>query len=124
DTGMRRFQPARAAEPWSGVRDCAAFGAQAPQMQPNAAAVAGAGADLGSDFVKQVISTFRAGMEVGNESENCLVLNVFTPQASSAGRRPVMVWLHGGGFAIGSAGDPQYDGSALCRRGNVVVVTL
>src|SRR5208283_2855953 len=74
DTGMRRFQPARAAEPWSGVRDCAAFGAQAPQMEFNAAAVAGA--DLNSDFVKQVISTFRAGMQVGNESENCLILNV------------------------------------------------
>jgi para-nitrobenzyl esterase len=124
DTSTRRFQPAQAPKPWRGARDCAAFGAQAPQMEPNAAAVAGAGADLNSDFVKQVISTFRAGMQVGNESENCLVLNVYTPEASPLRKRPVMVWLHGGGFAIGSAGDPQYDGSALCRRGDVVVVTL
>jgi para-nitrobenzyl esterase len=93
-------------------------------MEPNAAAVAGAGADLNSEFVKQVISTFRAGMQVGNESENCLFLNVYTPEALPLRKRPVMVWLHGGGFTIGSAGDPQYDGSALCRRGDVVVVTL
>jgi para-nitrobenzyl esterase len=124
DTRTQRFQPARAPEPWSGVRDCAAFGPQAPQMEFNAAAVAGPGADLHSDFVKQVISTFRAGMQVGDESENCLILNVYTPEASPLRKRPVMVWLHGGGFAIGSAGDPQYDGSALCRRGDVVIVTL
>ncbi len=124
DTSLRRFQPARAPEPWTGLRDCAAFGAQAPQMEFNAAAVAGAGADLNSDFVKKVIGAFRAGMQVGNESENCLFLNVYTPEAALVRKRPVMVWLHGGGFAIGSAGDPQYDGSALCRRGDVVVVTL
>jgi para-nitrobenzyl esterase len=124
DTSAHRFQPARVAEPWTGVRQCVAYGAQAPQMEFNAAAVAGPGANLNSGFVKQVMTTFRAGMEVGNESENCLVLNVFTPEASPVHKRPVMVWLHGGGFAIGSAGDPQYDGSALCRRGDVVVVTL
>jgi para-nitrobenzyl esterase len=124
DTSTRRFQEAEAPEPWSGLRDCAAYGAQAPQMEFGAAAVAGPGADLNSDFVKQIITTFRAGMEVGNESENCLVLNVYTPEALPLKKRPVMVWLHGGGFAIGSAGDPQYDGSALCRRGDVVVVTL
>jgi para-nitrobenzyl esterase len=124
DTSARRFQPALKPLPWTEVRDCTAFGAQAPQMEFNAAAVAGPGANLNSDFVKQVISTFRAGMQVGNESENCLVLNVYTPDASPLRKRPVMVWLHGGGFAIGSAGDPQYDGSALCRRGDVVVVTL
>ena len=70
------------------------------------------------------MAAFKAGMEEGHESENCLVLNVFTPEASPARKRPVMVWLHGGGFAIGSAGDPQYDGGPLCRRGDVVVVTL
>jgi para-nitrobenzyl esterase len=124
DTSTRRFQPAVIAQPWTGLLDCVAYGAQAPQMEPNVAAAAGSGADLNSDFLKRIIATFRAGMEVGNESENCLVLNVYAPEASSLSKRPVMVWLHGGGFAIGSAGDPQYDGSALCRRGDVVVVTL
>jgi para-nitrobenzyl esterase len=124
DTSTCRFQEAGPPAPWSGLRGCAAYGAQAPQMEFGAAAVAGPGADLNSEFVKQIITTFRAGMEVGNESENCLVLNVYTPEALPLRKRPVMVWLHGGGFAIGSAGDPQYDGSALCRRGDVVVVTL
>jgi para-nitrobenzyl esterase len=124
DTRTHRFRPAHAPNPWTGVLDCAAFGAQAPQMELNAAAIAGPGANLNSDFVKQVMTIFRAGMEIGNESENCLFLNVYTPDASLREKRPVMVWLHGGAFSIGSAGDPQYDGSALCRRGDVVVVTL
>jgi len=81
DTSTRRFQQAEVPVPWSGLRDCTAYGPQAPQMEFGAAAVAGPGADLNSDFVKQIISTFRAGMEVGNESENCLVLNVYTPEA-------------------------------------------
>lgn len=124
DTSTHRFRPAYAPEPWAGVRDCDLFGTQAPQMEFNAAAMAGPGANLNSHLVKQVLTIFRAGMEIGNESENCLFLNVYTPDASPRHKRPVMVWLHGGGFAIGSAGDPQYDGGALCRRGDVVVVTL
>jgi para-nitrobenzyl esterase len=124
DTSTRRFQPALAPKSWSGVRDCVALGAQAPQMEFNAASVAGPGANMNSDFVKQVMTSFREGMEVGNESENCLVLNVYTPEASPRRKRPVMVWLHGGGFAIGSAGDPQYDGRALAHKGDVVVVTI
>jgi para-nitrobenzyl esterase len=58
----------------------------------------------------------------GRESEDCLYLNVFTPGFDGA-RRPVMVWLHGGGFISGSGG-PAYDGSHLARRGDVVVVTI
>jgi len=57
-------------------------------------------------------------------SENCLVLNVFTPQAAPQQKRPVMVWLHGGGFAQGTGSDGLYDGNALCRTGDVVVVSL
>ena len=54
--------------------------------------------------------------------EDCLVLNVWTPDPS--GRRPVMVWFHGGGFAIGSASSPLYDGAHLARSGDVVVVSV
>lgn len=124
DTSAQRFQLAQAPKPWTGVRDCVALGAQAPQMEFNAASVAGPGANLDSDFVKQILTAFREGMEVGNESENCLVLNVYTSDASARHKRPVMVWLHGGGFAIGSAGDPQYDGNALAGKGDVVVVAI
>jgi para-nitrobenzyl esterase len=56
-------------------------------------------------------------------SEDCLVLNVWTPKAA-AGRRPVMVWLHGGGFSFGSANDKYYDGASLAANEDVVVVSL
>ncbi len=56
-------------------------------------------------------------------SEDCLYLNVFTPGADGA-HRPVLVWIHGGGFTGGSGSSPMYDGSRLVRRGDSVVVTL
>src|SRR6202020_3269446 len=56
-------------------------------------------------------------------SENCLVLNVWAAAADAA-KRPVMVWLHGGGFAVGSGSAPAYDGTHLAARGDVVVVTI
>ena len=118
DTARFRFRPPEAPAPWSGTRDCLALGHQAPQMDGSLRP----DVDLSGVFVRQVQAAGREGKLVGNESEDCLVLNVFTPDASPRRKRPVMVWLHGGGFAIGSAGDPQYDGSRLARRGDVVVV--
>jgi para-nitrobenzyl esterase len=56
-------------------------------------------------------------------SEDCLFLNVWTP-STTEGRRPVMVYIHGGAYARGSGSSPQYDGVNLCRRGDVVVVTI
>jgi para-nitrobenzyl esterase len=56
-------------------------------------------------------------------SEDCLFLNVWTP-AIGSGKRPVMVWLHGGGFTTGSGSSLLYDGINLCRRGDVVLVTV
>jgi para-nitrobenzyl esterase len=56
------------------------------------------------------------------ESEDCLFLNIWTPGLNPAGKRPVMVWLHGGGFSSGSASALLYDGTNLSRRGNVVMV--
>ena len=56
-------------------------------------------------------------------SEDCLYLNVWAPAGTDAARRPVMVWVHGGGFFAGSGSQPLYEGASLARRG-VVLVTL
>lgn len=95
DTSTRRFQPAVAPEPWSEVRDALAYGAASPQKS-----------------------------DEPNQSEDCLFLNVWTPELRDGRARPVMVYVHGGAHANGSGSSPLYDGIALCRRGDVVVVTL
>ncbi|AWH35289.1 carboxylesterase [Stenotrophomonas sp. ZAC14D1_NAIMI4_6] len=95
DTAAYRFQPPRREAAWRGIADALEFGAAAPQ-----------------------------GGSEGPGSEDCLFLNVWTPTLDASARRPVLVYIHGGGFNNGSGSDPLYDGSALCRRGDVVVVTL
>lgn len=100
--GERRFAAPEPAPPWQGVRDATSAGPVAPQMAGTIEMLAGAGAP--------------------DWDEDCLTLNVFTP--SLDGDRPVMVWIHGGGFTGGSGSIAWYDGSALVRRGDVVVVTI
>ena len=104
--GEGRFRPPVAREPWSGVRDAVAFGHRAPQQDRP---------------VRPANAWIR---EEGPQSEDCLVLNVYTPAVNDGGRRPVMVWLHGGGYFGGSGSPPGLDGSNLARTGDVVVVTL
>lgn len=98
--GDQRFLAPGPVEPWSGVRDATRPGAAAPQ----------------DPFVPR---RFRAQ---GPESEDCLSLNVWTP-AADGGRRPVLFWIHGGGFSHGWGAQPHYDGGPLAERGDVVVVT-
>src|SRR5260370_8585912 len=57
-------------------------------------------------------------------SEDCLSRNVWTASLDPVAKRPVMVWLHGGGYAVGSGGSVRYDGSNLARKHEVVVVTV
>lgn len=104
--GANRFMPPRTPQPWTGVREASTYGPIAPQLNRGAAAAA------------NPIDDAR-----GNEGEDCLVLNVFTPGTEDGGKRPVMFWCHGGGFVTGSGG-AAYDGSNLARRGDVVVVTI
>ena len=102
--GARRWLPPEKPASWTGVRDARRFGAVAHQN-------------------RVMLSALSAMVIDGEQSEDCLSLNVWTPAADGK-RRPVMVWIHGGGFTIGSNSQALYDGSVLARRGDVVVVTV
>jgi para-nitrobenzyl esterase len=107
--GANRFLPPQPPQPWTGVREAVAYAGRSPQapgspQRPELAAVWGP------------VDRLAVG-------EDCLTLHVWTP-ALDTGKRPVMVWLHGGAFSYGSANSPRYDGSNLARRNDVVVVAV
>ncbi len=103
--GALRFRPPRPAVRWDGARECSLPGPACPQ-----AVTGGAGG---------VMHVFDP---TGRMSEDCLFLDVWTPAADDGGR-PVMVWVHGGGFRSGWGACPVYDGGAFVREG-VVLVTI
>ena len=98
----QRFAAPVAPRPWPGVRDATSPGPAPPQPD-------------------RAVATFTHGSRPAT-GEDCLALEVFTPGLT--GSRPVLVWLHGGGFAIGSAAASLYDGAGLAAAAGVVVVAV
>jgi para-nitrobenzyl esterase len=93
--GDLRWKAPQPVVPWSGIREATVFGNMCPQNQ--------------------------ASWVSGNMGEDCLTLNVFTPAKETDEKLPVMVWFHGGGFAVGSANSPPYTCPSLPQHGVVMV---
>jgi len=106
----RRFMPPAKPSSWTGVRDASALGPRSPQ--------------LSSLFHGQVPPELEVMDRNEPMGEDCLVLNLWTPGVGGSHRRPVMVWLHGGGYTSGSGGFICYDGAELARKHDVVAITL
>lgn len=100
--GELRFQNPVTKKHWDGILDASSYGAAAYQGYT----------ELEEWFGKPK-----------PEDEDCLFLNIWTPGTDDK-KRPVMFWIHGGAFIIGSGSDPMYDGSFLAKRGDVVIVTI
>jgi len=109
--GANRFMPPIKVKSWSGVRSSRQYGNVAPQAPRSGWA---------NDE-----EAFMFSWDDGIQSEDCLRINVWTPAVNDGKKRPVMVWLHGGGYTAGSGQElKSYDGENLARRGDVVVVSL
>ena len=115
--GSARFMPPQKPAPWSGVRSSLHYG----HMCPNGFGIINNGDNV-SHADEDAFLLYRAyGQPAG---EDCLRVNVWTPEPTPSRKRPVMVWMHGGGYSGGSGHDLlSYDGENLCHRGDVVTVT-
>ena len=108
--GENRFMPPKEPQPWEGVRPAMFYGNDAPQAHENK--------------WKNNSSTFTDHWNYYDYSEDCLNLNVWTP-APDGKKRPVLVWMHGGGFAAGNSIEQDgYHGANLARHGDIVFVSV
>src|SRR5665213_2749697 len=106
-TGKLRFMPPAKVAPWADVKDALDIGQRAPQLPGN------------------LVPEYAVMERTEPMGGDCLCVNVFTTGIKDNRKRPVMVWLHGGGFSAGSGGgNVLYDGSNLALKHDVVVVTV
>ncbi|MER5727235.1 carboxylesterase family protein [Streptomyces sp. NPDC002138] len=101
--GALRFAAPRAARGWDGIREARAFGPPPPQA---------------GVFGMDALSREAAG------DDDWLTVNVWSPDPGPAAGLPVLVWIQGGAYVIGTSGLPEYDGGRLAREGGAVVVTF
>jgi para-nitrobenzyl esterase len=106
--GNLRWLPPQPVKPWTGVRKADAFGPIAHQPKGE---------------MELLLSIVDQDAQAQRQNEDCLYLNVTSPGLDD-GKRPVMVWIHGGAFRTGSGSGPIYDSRTLCKRGDVVLVTI
>lgn len=114
--GAARFQPPRPHRGWAGVREATSYGPACPQRPLTEAFGA-------RPAVVSLLPLFGIPTGVAEQGEDCLVLNIWTPGTRPSARRPVLVWLHGG-TDFGAGDWPRFDGTALARAGDLVVVTI
>lgn len=106
-----RFEEPHAPQAWDGVRSSRYYGPTCPQ-------------EFRSTWLMDNVA-FSSQWDDGYPGEDCLRVNVWTPGINDGKKRPVMVWIHGGGFSTGSGQEqPAYDGASLAQKGDVVIVSL
>jgi para-nitrobenzyl esterase len=109
-SGRNRFMPPQPVKKWAGIRDALDYGNIAPQIP----------GDRRRAYADLILNDFNPG----GMGEDCLALNLWTPEPNSNRKRPVIVRFHGGGFYAGSSNSPGGDGEMLARFGDSVVITV
>ncbi len=109
--GENRFMPPQKPEKWEGIKPAVWWGNTAPQIMDNRYA--------------NVWASYADHWNYDDVSEDCLKLNVWTPAIADGKKRPVMFWLHGGGYTNGNGIEQDgYNGENLARKGDVVFVSI
>jgi len=111
DTQKTRFKAPLPVTAWSGVKECVEWSTRTPQLTVDRG---GGGERAG----------FHLPPDKGEQSEDCLHVNVWTPGLRDGKKRAVLFYIHGGAYNNGTANCDLYDGNRLCHRGDVVVVTV